>query len=458
VRLARIAWLAALLGVVLLLPGAGGALGAACVWALCLTILVRSHPNGILSLSALYLLLLGVFHLGLVVPVALGLTQGTPPAWLRSPQLGTALGLFSVATAAFTLGARAHAQPIARRDTHPLEPQRELLWVGCLVAALGGTLLWVGVMQLGLLSAGYDSFFERHMTQDTRNFLFGLMLFPMGVLVAAVGATPRQMFALGALVAIVLAPLFLTGFRGPVIVQMASLLAVWTWKDRRTARRLAVAGVLLAMLLAPAIRASRDLEREFRIEAFDPFEVLTEAGGSLYPLIVTAEAVEPGSEPLWMGRSYAAAVRRIVPNVSAHWAAPPARALTPSAWATLRADPWVFDHGGGIGFSGIAEPYLNFGVAGVVLVFLLLGLVIQWWDRSLGGGSPFLAAVGAAAFGFVLWTVRNEATELLRAIAYAAAAVFGAWILSRALRRRRRDTPDTQAAPLEPDGAGPAPT
>jgi len=31
---------------------------------------------------------------------------------------------------------------------------------------------------------------------------------------------------------------------------------------------------------------------------------------------------------------------------------PPIGPVTPSAWATLQADPWAYDHGYGIGFSG----------------------------------------------------------------------------------------------------------
>jgi len=446
----RITFLSVLLGTTLLLPVAGTPLGAACTWAVCVTVLARSHRNGLLSLACLYLSLLGLFHLGLVVPTALGVTGATPPDWMRSSHLQTALVLFSVASAAFTLGARLLA-PARREDpAFSLGAQPQLFWVGALVAAIGATFLWVGVLQLDLMSSSYGAYWERAMSEDVRFFGFGLMLFPIGLLVAAVGATPGRMFALGGLVLVVLGPLFLRGFRGPIIVHVAALLAIWDRKDARVARRVAVAVVLAVMVLVPAIRVSRDLGPggPSDLGTIDPVAVLLETGGSLRPVVVTAERIERGAEPLWMGQSYAMAVGRILPNVGA-WARPGGHTLSPSAWATMHAEPWIFEHGGGIGFSGVAEPYLNFGTIGVVLFFLLLGLAIQSWDRWLSR-DPFRAAIGAATFGFVLWTVRNDSVEVFRAAAFASATVLAAWI---ACRIRRPRAPAVGAVGFDPAAA-----
>jgi hypothetical protein len=234
---------------------------------------------------------------------------------------------------------------------------------------------------------------------------------------------------------VVLAPLFLAGFRGPTIVQLATLLAVWARKDVRTARRVAAALAAVAIVLVPAVRLTRDDRRDVRegLGRFDPLAVFVEAGASLYPLVVTADLLESGAEAHWMGRSYGLALARVVPNVGRRDAGD-ARATTPNGWVTLHADRWLYDRGGGIGFSGVAEPYLNFGVAGVVSIFLLLGLVMRRWEGLLAR-DPFRAAVGAATFGFVLWTVRNETMEIFRSMAFAAIVVAVAWCARRLLRR-----------------------
>ncbi len=440
----RIVALVALLGITLILPGAGGPIAAAVIWAASATILARSQPNGLMSLACIYVLVLGAFHLGLVVPSALGLALDEPPPWMQSPQLRTALGLFSTATVSVALGASLAARPQEVVALPTLPPQPQLFGVGCLVALLGAGLLWIGVWQLGLLSSGYDVYFERAVTEDVRFFGFGLMLFPIGLLVAAVGATSGQMAALGLAFAVVLGPLFLAGFRGPTLVQMMALFAVWVHKDGRTARRVAAASLLAAVILVPVIKMSRNAEAdgsEAKVRV-DPLAVLEEAGGSLYPLVVTAESVEPGVERLWMGRSYVMGLKRIIPNVSTRWSAPDQRVLTPSAWATLHADQWTYEHGGGIGFSGIAEPYLNFGLAGVVSVFVLIGWVLRRWDHWLCR-EPFRAALGAASFGCVLWTVRNDSIELFRVFALAGLTVLAAWLAAR-LGTRRQLAPPAQ--------------
>ncbi len=113
------------------------------------------------------------------------------------------------------------------------------------------------MIQLDLLRRGYAEYFAAN-GQDVRLFGLGIMVFPIGVVIAAVGATRRQLFGLGALVLVSMGPLFLAGFRGPTIVQVVTLLAVWARKDRRTAHRLAIGIAALAVVLVPAIRMTRE--------------------------------------------------------------------------------------------------------------------------------------------------------------------------------------------------------
>lgn len=432
-----------LLALTLLLPAAGDPLAATAVWAVCLFVLARSHPSGLLSFGCLYLLLLGVFHLGLVAPLALEATPAAAPAWTRSLAFPTAVSLVSIAFAAFTLGARFRGA--IPHGVEPIPPRPMLFFTGAAVALLGAALLLVGGRQAGVFSAGYGEFFQHSMTADVRLFNVGLMVFPIGFVVAAVGSTRRQILAIVGGVVAVLAPLFLAGFRGPVIVHLATLMAVWAHKDFPAARRAALALAVVAVVLVPAVRFTRDTRGDLSegLAAYDPLALFTEAGTSLYPLVITADRIDSGAEPLWLGRSYVTALGRTLPNLGQR-ASLDARGLTPNGWATLQADRWLYVRGGGIGFSGVAEPYLNFGRVGVVVFFFLLGLVLQRWESWLAR-DPFRAAAAAATFGFVLWTVRNEAMELFRSMAFAGLVVGGAWMVHRMLHRRAR-TPRSLAA------------
>lgn len=407
----------------------------ALVWAGCLALLARASPRGLLSMECLYLGLLGLFHLGMVVPDALGVQREPDSDWLDSPHLALSLRLVVTAAIAFTLGARLGARAESGEE-RLLPPRSSLYWTGLLVALAGAALLWIGILALGVLGTSYGDYYERALSEDVRFFGFGMMLFPMGLLVAAVGATPRGMVVLSLLLACVTGPLFVGGFRGPLIVQAAALMTVWVRKDPRLARRLAAAAGIGLLVLAPAIRMTRGKEATLSeaIGKARPLDFILEAGGSLYPLVATCELMN--GEPFWMGRSYLMAVERIVPNVSLSPSSPrQVQELAPSAWVTKHMSPWQFEHGGGLGFSGVAEPYLNFGPLGVLVFFLLAGYAARVCDGWLSRGH-FRAAVVAASFGFVLWTVRNDMMVVFRAVAYAAVIVMAAWVVDRFARRQ----------------------
>jgi hypothetical protein len=452
-RALRVIVLGVILAATALLRGAIGPLAAGGVWAVCLVVLIRSHPSRLLSLAPLYLLLLGMFHLGVVVPVELNLARVEPPEWIRSPQLGTALWLFTMACAAFTLGARLQPSRSTGEQSAPTLAQPELFWTGLAMALAGSVLLWIGIHKLRIFDTTYFGTYERAVSEDFRFYLFGRMVVPIGLLVAAAGATRRQMVVLGLLFAADMGPLFFHGVRGPTILHAAALLAVWAVKDRATARSIGMVLGVLAIALVPVIRVTRDVENASVLKSvreMDPMEVLLEAGGSLYPVVITAEQVESGRERLWMGHSYRQGAEHVLLNLSSRRSRYDTQDLYPNAWATREVDPSLFEQGGGIGYSAVAEPYLNFGPPGVVVFFLLLGVFIgaceRWMKRD-----PFRAGIGAATFGFVLWAVRDDSVAVPRALALACAAVFGAWILKRLRRDRRLPRPGA-ARSLERSG------
>ncbi len=74
-----------------------------------------------------------------------------------------------------------------------------------------------------------------------------------------------------------------------------------------------------------------------------------------------------------------------------------------------RSAPWTYAAFGGLGFSAIAEPYLNFGVTGVVVYFLGLGLALGRLDLVLAH-APARRTLALAALVFMplLLTVRND--------------------------------------------------
>jgi hypothetical protein len=295
----------------------------------------------------------------------------------------------------------------------------------------------MGFRQLGLLSFSYSEFWERSLSEDVRFFGFGISLFPLGILFAGAGADDRQFKWLAGAFLLAFLPLLLMGFRGHAIVHGVALLVLWNRRNPRSARRVAIGGGIAVLILTPVVRLARSWDMTFATAARTarPLEFLTEAGNSLRPLVETVARRESGREPAWNGASYLHGVMRIVPNVADARSSAENDMRRPSHWVTMEAEPYVYSRGGGIGFSGVAEPYLNFGLLGVVVVFTLLGWLLTFADMRLLA-APYSAAFVGSLFGFVLWTVRNDMAALPRMLTFAAIMVGALRFASKASARR----------------------
>lgn len=414
-------------------PFAMGAVPAFLIWLACLVVVVRElRPSGLLSFPATYLLLLGVFHLGLVVPLALGVQPRFDEDWLHSGSMSKSLILVALASACFALGVVAGGREGGGKSPGgaPILV-RPLVTGGLLWAAVGAILFWRGSDSLGVLRMSYDDYWTTIEVSDPRAFGTGLMFLVSGAMVAAAGASRRLMGYLAVGLALALAPIFVKGFRGIPLTAGITFMVVWYGKNPRVATRVALIGCAFALVAVPVIRLSREAAIApvaTPVTKANPFEFFTEAGGSLRPLVETLQAIDSGKQRLWMGRSYALAAARVVPNVSLRWeaAVDEEATLTPDQWVSRRADDWK------IGFSGVAEPYLNFGLAGVVLYFAVLGFLLVRAD-ALANRSPYWCAVVAATQAALLWTVRNDVMALIRTAAWSAAVVLAIQAVVRML-------------------------
>jgi hypothetical protein len=97
---------------------------------------------------------------------------------------------------------------------------------------------------------------------------------------------------------------------------------------------------------------------------------------------------------------------------------------------TLQATPEAYRAHGGLGFSAIAEPYMNFGAPGVAVYFFLLALVLVAAYR-FDVSRPTRLALWAVVLGPLLWTVRNDFHGFFRPVllgitSIAAACLFAA--------------------------------
>ncbi len=245
--------------------------------------------------------------------------------------------------------------------------------------------------------------------------------------------------------------LLFLGFRGGSVMPLVA--AAWLWD--RCVRRLprvlltAIAAVVLIGIF-PLVRETRmapGSERRsasFFTNAYSSQDdnpivsMLAEMGKSMAPLAHTMELV-PRERGYDMGIGYAYSLLTVVPSL--FWARHPSAARGAAAtWLIETIDPYSASQGATIGFSFMAEAYLNFGALGVPLLTLLMGyLVVQfclWAER----GDVRARSVFVAAFlPHLLFFVRQDSTDLPRAFVWYGLAPYVAYlVLERRFRLREQ--------------------
>ena len=406
------------------------------------------HP---LSPAMLYLWTLTAFHLGLAAPWALGLVGARTPLWLLAHRLDASLALLIVAYGCYQIGLTVAVlrRPAQRAGAQPLSHNTPMYVCGLAVAAGGVALLVAGAWVIGIDRLAEATYFESYrltQTYDPRLFISSLQVFPMGLYLAAAAAPARRMRWVGAIGFCWLLIVFALGYRGFALAPAATMLAVLHKRGVRLPRAAWAAGLAALLIAVPAARSLREnplgkrSAEDLAVE-FHPLAGLEEVGNSLRPLVHTLELME--NEPYRWGYTYWQAIEMVLPNLALEWESGgyvPVEKLPPSLWMARLAAPWHYYHGGGLGFSAVAEPYMNFGVAGVVVFFALLGAALVWCDR-LDGLRPARVALWAMALGPLLWTARNASTVFVRPAVWGALLVLAAYLVSRAaadLTRARR--------------------
>jgi oligosaccharide repeat unit polymerase len=403
------------------------------------------------SAPMLYLALLGLFHLGLVVPWALGIYDISRTPWFVPYGLSRGLALLTYAIVAFQVGLLLALRAI-RRNPRPfgweglsVEDPRVFV-AGSFLFITGATMFVIGVTQLP--SKGYDRLiysetFRLRAESDPRFFGTGIMIAFIGLCIAAAGASRQQMRIAYWYTGVLFTTLFYLGFRGPAITAALLVYAVAFKKGVRLPQWLPFAAVAVLLVAVPLMSIMREepLNERSLNSSLSKINILdgpAEVGESIRPLVETADLIGPGNYR--HGKTYLLAIKGILPNLAFRWQAPSTESiddLSPNHWITAIVDPWARKNDQGIGFSGVAEPYMNFGIAGVLVYFILLALLLvrlEWVSIR----SPYTLASWALIVGpLLLASTRNDYTNVLRPVVWGLVFLGAVYILSNAYRPGR---------------------
>ncbi|MFY9531824.1 MAG: O-antigen polysaccharide polymerase Wzy [Candidatus Acidiferrales bacterium] len=375
----------------------------------------------------LYLIVLGLFHLGLVVPWMLGIYDISKTPWFNPHGLSRALALIIYSILSFqsgvfvAFGVRGHSKDSFNQDGSNLENAK--------IFAVGGLLLLAAVVTfvfglikldpLGYYRITYFEIFRLQAETDPRFFGSGITIAFIGLCLSVSGASKRQLrftfLGTGLWVSI----LFYLGFRGPALIAGLIVYAVALKKGVLFPKWLpwiAAAFLLVAVPIESRLREQPLNERFFAtsLRGIDILDGPAEMGTSIRPLVETADLIGPGDYR--HGKTYLVGIKGIVPNLAFRWLPSSTESidnLPPSQWITAVVDPWSYRNYGGMGFSAVAEPYMNFGTPGLVIFFLTLAFLLVLLERVSIRSSHALAS-WALVVGSLLWTTRNDFSNFFR--------------------------------------------
>jgi oligosaccharide repeat unit polymerase len=403
----------------------------------------------------LFMLAAALFNAGQAFLEVLGWNANGMLGGRVAPEiLTTALYQVAISVALMHAGALvAYANRGRRDEAEPDEARRRASrmagWCLLGVSIVPTVILFRGSFSL-VMDHGYMSLFRNFNTLSTALALSAFLV--PGIIFLLAGSarsTGVQLFCLAVTVAYAGMYLFL-GARGSAAMTCVAVVWVFDRAIRPIPRTLIAVLALVAMIVFPLVRETRATSGRYRMTLEDQLQTLSnlenpvsssvsEMGHSLVTVTHTLSLV-PEVRPYDNGASYFFALAAIIPNLG--WAVHPSiqHGLL-SEWLVKTVDPVIAAAGGGLGFSFIAEAYLNFGWFGGPLWLGAVGFGLCWLFLKADGADPARHALAASFLAFFFVFARGEAAIVARGLVwYALLPYLLAVILTtrKRLRQSRR--------------------
>lgn len=398
-------------------------------------------------LTSAYLLALSLFHLGITIPAAFGFMEvegwysGSFVKWLEQAGWYTVVALACIGVG-FSLSitparlARLHLQ------VDPETKNRTLSMAfrdGIGLLLVSGVMFGLAIASFGnLLAYSRVDFFRG--VGDTRGLGVFLMIFPSAITLLVIGAQTRfqRLFA-WALFFFGTVLVMLSGYRTSALYPMLIGAVVWVKVGRRIPTIYAISSVAIIVLAISAVGILRSYKYQEMdanklsqsvksANSADTFKTLGQTGGLLAHVL----RLVPQTDPYRFGETYLQYIVASIPNfsmtniesartIALRESTKDPTAITrtvPSDWLTYRLVPEKFKLGEGVGFTGIGEPYLNFGLPGVVIFFLSLGYLLGRLDQINLCAHPAMLVFMAAVLWHLVQTVRDDFGNFIKPMVF----------------------------------------
>jgi oligosaccharide repeat unit polymerase len=372
--------------------------------------------------------------------------------------------LVTLGLAFFHLGALVSALIANARGSAPERPGTSTRTTDRVIGAVGWSLLAIS-LPLSVLTAvgslsvvmsgGYIALYQQNAAIgiDAAPKLVADFLIPAAILILAAS---RQRgvgvwVALGVIGANAAVQLFL-GYRAFAIWPL--LAGVWAYHRLvRPLPRFLLLGTaaFLMFVVFPLVPVTRNISGSDRDSAAVLWEsyrsidnpmisTISEIGGTMQTVAYTIDLV-PAVRPFDGGVGYLYALTTVVPNVFGQ-GVHPATGHASHEWLAWAVDPAIASEGGGLGYSFIAEAFLNFGWLGAPVAMGVIGFglatLFLWADRT---GDRLNIALAAILLAFLSHFARGESTDIIRPFVWYGLGPYIVIATLSALATERRTVP-----------------
>lgn len=324
-----------------------------------------------------------------------------------------------------------------------------------------------------VITSGYEGLYlgEAQVGVGAAPSIIAMLVIPGALLVlGGAGGRTFEIRAVASIVGTYATVQFVLGGRSSATLSLVAFAWLWHRVVKPIPTRLLVGGAAALMfVIFPTVFVVRSMTG---MDRFNPSVMLdtylqienpiigaiSEIGGTARTIAHTIELV-PVKRGHGYGEGFLYALATIVPNF--FWSIHPTVARGVAAtWLIAEVEPYAAAHGGGLGYSFIAEAYLEFGWFGAPVVMLLYGLAIaggECWARR--SGSAARMATMAAFLSFFLRFPRDETASMVRPLVWYIllpylVVIVGERRRSASLRRNAGARPHVGGRPLEATGQG----
>ncbi len=334
--------------------------------------------------------------------------------------------------------------------------EKAAVWLGLLLVIVSAVPMYLQLREdFGdVLSVGYMGLYQREIktSLDAWQTLLAQFMLPGAFLLASASKRYRGIQRLSLVLACIYALSYLfMGYRGAAGAAIAAYGWIWHTRIRKLPLYPSLAaGMLVVFVVFPMIRLHRLTMGEDRlswssfVSTLDNYDnpasaSLSEMGGTMATLAYTMDLV-PNDRDFEYGKTYAFAALTILPNIFGTARHPSVERGTASDWLVRTVSYNTASSGGGLGYSFIAEAYLNFGWMGPPLVMVLLGFGIAALESfAARSASPAASSLMGVVLFFGLIYARAESTDIVRSIVWCGLmplAVLALFVAQKKLWRR----------------------